>query len=96
MRFFQFGLAAGLLSIIAGCATQSYPLPKCDGYAKRPLNRSMWDWDGAKIAFTQPKPKSPNKTVPASPFAPAPFSMSGVDPFAVFDEVSSYRSCRVG
>jgi hypothetical protein len=32
----------GLLAAVSGCATLSYPLPKCDGYAKRPLNRSMW------------------------------------------------------
>ncbi len=23
-------------------------LPKCDGYSKRPLNRSMWNWEGKK------------------------------------------------
>ncbi|MET4690700.1 type IV secretion system protein VirB7 [Sinorhizobium fredii] len=29
-------------SAINGCATFSQPLPKCDGYSRRPLNRSMW------------------------------------------------------
>ncbi len=23
-------------------------LPKCDGYSKRPLNKSMWNWEGKK------------------------------------------------
>lgn len=30
--------------VMAGCQSISYPLPSCDGYSKRPLNRSMWDW----------------------------------------------------
>ena len=28
-----------------GCASITYPLPKCDGYSRRPLNRSMWQWE---------------------------------------------------
>ena len=43
----------GLMAAVSGCATLSYPLPKCDGYAKRPLNRSMWDWDAGKAQGDQ-------------------------------------------
>jgi type IV secretion system protein VirB7 len=30
---------------LTGCASLNYPLPKCDGYSRRPLNRSMWQWE---------------------------------------------------
>nr|WP_225165620.1 hypothetical protein [Ensifer sp. IC4062] len=29
---------------LSGCTSLSYPLAKCDGYSRRPLNRSMWQW----------------------------------------------------
>ncbi|AGF74932.1 type IV secretion protein VblB7 [Bartonella australis AUST/NH1] len=43
-------IGTGLLLTIfmSGCASwdkMAYPLPKCNGYARRPLNKSMWDWD---------------------------------------------------
>lgn len=34
------------LAALGGCASLTYPLPKCDGYSRRPLNRSMWEWEG--------------------------------------------------
>ncbi|WP_273783795.1 type IV secretion protein VblB7 [Bartonella sp. AU15XJBT] len=36
---------------LSGCMSSSNTLkslPKCDGYSKRPLNRSMWNWEGKK------------------------------------------------
>lgn len=30
---------------LSGCASLTYPLPKCDGYSRRPLNRAMWQWE---------------------------------------------------
>ncbi|MGF7158353.1 type IV secretion protein VblB7 [Bartonella heixiaziensis] len=41
---------------LSGCMSSSNTLkslPKCDGYSKRPLNRSMWNWEGKK-----PTPRS--------------------------------------
>lgn len=35
-----------VLAVLGGCASLAYPLPKCDGYSRRPLNRSMWEWEG--------------------------------------------------
>ena len=35
-----------VLAALGGCASLTYPLPKCDGYSRRPLNRSMWEWEG--------------------------------------------------
>lgn len=37
-----------MLASLAGCAAISHPLPKCDGYSRRPLNRSMWQWEGER------------------------------------------------
>jgi type IV secretion system protein VirB7 len=30
---------------LAGCTTFSGQAPSCDGMSRRPLNRSMWDWE---------------------------------------------------
>ncbi|WP_273724595.1 type IV secretion protein VblB7 [Bartonella sp. AU18XJBT] len=41
---------------LSGCMSSPNTLkslPKCDGYSKRPLNRSMWNWEGKK-----PTPRS--------------------------------------
>ena len=35
------------VSPLAGCANFSSAPPSCDGLARRPLNRSMWDWENA-------------------------------------------------
>jgi len=46
MRFLALLLVLSPL-ILAGCASvnqMKYPLPKCNGYNKRALNKSMWDW----------------------------------------------------
>lgn len=32
--------------VLGGCTSLRDPLPKCDGYSRRPLNRAMWQWDG--------------------------------------------------
>ncbi|WP_375614499.1 MULTISPECIES: type IV secretion protein VblB7 [unclassified Bartonella] len=34
---------------LSGCMSSPNTLkslPKCDGYSKRPLNKSMWNWEG--------------------------------------------------
>ncbi|WP_375640339.1 type IV secretion protein VblB7 [Bartonella sp. MM55XZML] len=41
---------------LSGCMSSPNTLkslPRCDGYSKRPLNRSMWNWEGKK-----PTPRS--------------------------------------
>lgn len=34
-----------MAAILIGCASQTYPLLKCDGYSRWPLNRPMWQWE---------------------------------------------------
>lgn len=87
----------GLLAVVSGCATLSYPLPKCDGYAKRPLNRSMWDWDGAKAQGDQRQSSLADGNAMALAFAdqsPEPAVKSAA--FAGFDEVGSHKVCGAG
>lgn len=54
-------------------------LPKCDGYAKRPLNRSMWRWEGGRQLAAKPLGYLREERVPAA--------------FEDFDERASYRKC---
>jgi type IV secretion system protein VirB7 len=60
-------IVAGLLMFsVVGCASLTGPrgAPSCDGYSRRPLNRSMWDWENAK-------PAAPAVASPALPVEPA-------------------------
>ncbi len=87
----------GMLAVLSGCATLSYPLPKCDGYSKRPLNRSMWEWEGTKQPAADQHSAldavETGKTALASERAEqAPVQTA----FAQFDEAGSHRACQVG
>jgi len=79
---------------LTGCASASHPLPKCDGYSRRPLNRAMWQWEDDK-----PAKQSGSDNVPATAAGQAT-SYSEEPPteepaaFAHFDAVGSYRPCR--
>ncbi|MBY3387300.1 hypothetical protein [Rhizobium laguerreae] len=81
---------------LTGCASRSHPLPKCDGYSRRPLNRAMWQWEDNK-----PAKQSGDDGVPAT--ATGQVSSYGEVPlteepaaFAHIDVVGSYRSCQEG
>lgn len=40
---------------LGGCAIWSKAPPSCDGLARRPLNRSLWDWEtGTPLATPEP------------------------------------------
>ncbi|MBS3651904.1 type IV secretion system protein VirB7 [Pseudaminobacter sp. 19-2017] len=87
----------GLLAAVSGCATLSYPLPKCDGYAKRPLNRSMWDWDAGKAQGDPQQSSLAGGDGTALAFAEqsAETTVDAVA-FAGFDEAGSHTACRAG
>ncbi|MBY5604142.1 hypothetical protein HFO50_23750 [Rhizobium leguminosarum] len=81
---------------LTGCASRSHPLPKCDGYSRRPLNRAMWQWEDNK-----PAKQSGNDAVPAtaigqvSSYVEEPLTEEPAA-FAHFGAVGSYRSCQEG
>lgn len=42
-------LTLALAASLSGCASLTGAgAPSCDGFARRPLNRSLWDWANAK------------------------------------------------
>ncbi|MFK0166553.1 hypothetical protein [Rhizobium sp. NPDC090279] len=70
---------------LAGCGSISHPLPKCDGYSRRPLNRSMWQWENdGKVD----KAASHATSYAQEPMSPTPAA------FAHLDVTSSYRPCE--
>ncbi|UNE53883.1 type IV secretion protein VblB7 [Bartonella machadoae] len=47
-EFKKIGILLSLI-LLNGCMSSPNTLkslPKCDGYSKRPLNKSMWNWEG--------------------------------------------------
>ncbi|HQT15783.1 hypothetical protein [Reyranella sp.] len=78
-------------SALSGCASWTYPLPKCDGYARRPLNRAMWQWEGSNGVKVQSDaaPSAPGR---ATAFADD-VSTSPAGAFAHLDIANSSRSC---
>ncbi|MFK0207925.1 hypothetical protein [Agrobacterium sp. NPDC090283] len=82
-----------LTASLSACASISHPLPKCDGYSRRPLNRSMWQWeDKGKLQ----KPASVNDQNPGSRAVPYAEQPAAVTPaaFAHFDVSGSYGPCE--
>lgn len=82
-----------LTLILAGCSSISHPLPKCDGYSRRPLNRSMWQWENDEKS--NPKTSeavSANTAHHAAAYADDPGSAMPAA-FAQFDVEGSYRPC---
>jgi type IV secretion system protein VirB7 len=79
---------------LGGCAIWSKGPPSCDGLARRPLNRSLWDWEsGAPLAAPEP-PVPPSAPVirkgESSPSArPVYLAASGRG----IDIAASYRAC---
>ena len=48
-------LALALATSVSGCASLTgAQAPSCDGSARRPLNRSLWDWESAKPIAAAP------------------------------------------
>jgi type IV secretion system protein VirB7 len=74
---------------LGGCASLTYPLPKCDGYSRRPLNRSMWEWEGESKLKQQQSDARPSTSV-------TPFAGETGEPaaFAHLDIDGSYRRCE--
>lgn len=77
-----------MLLALGGCASLTYPLPKCDGYSRRPLNRSMWEWEGDSTLKRQSSDRrSSNLATPYVEEARKPAA------FAHLDIDGSHRRC---
>jgi type IV secretion system protein VirB7 len=77
-----------VLSALGGCASLTYPLPKCDGYSRRPLNRSMWEWEGG--SKLQRKNPSARSTTSATSYVEENSTPAA---FAHLDIDGSHRRC---
>ncbi|RWE25724.1 MAG: hypothetical protein E5W44_07580 [Mesorhizobium sp.] len=80
-----------MAATLSGCASLSYPLPKCDGYSRRPLNRSMWEWQDNKNLTERHSDAQPAISQPAA----AAYVKEGREEpaFARFDIAASNRPC---
>lgn len=84
----RFPLLLAMAAALAGCASLTYPLPKCDGYSRRPLNRSMWEWEGdRKLQRQQSDARS---TTSVTPYVE---ESSAAAAFAHVDIDGSHRRC---
>jgi type IV secretion system protein VirB7 len=81
-----------MATALGGCASLSYPVPKCDGYSRRPLNRSMWQWED-KSDLKRKRAEVPS-IAPSQLIASAAREGDGPSPFDLFDIPSSYRRCE--
>ena len=64
VRFGCAALVVGAGLALGGCGTLSPTAPpSCDGYARRPLNRSLWNWEAGLAA------PPPPDVVPTTVFA---------------------------
>lgn len=90
MRFLLLLLLGASLS---SCASISNPLPKCDGYSRRPLNRAMWQWEDKEKLQKPASENDRNQTTRAVPYAEEPASVTPAA-FAHFDAAGSYRPCE--
>lgn len=92
---------------LAGCAsiTGPRPAPACDGYSRRPLNRSMWEWESvnpvapavATPALASPEPADAALPAPAAPLMRESEAREGAPGKVVssprFDIAASLASC---
>lgn len=81
-----------LAAALSGCASLTYPLQKCDGYTRRPLNRSMWQWEENGAL----KQKRADATVIKPGGLAVAYVVEAQTPaaFARFDVTRSYLSCE--
>lgn len=77
-----------MLIALGGCASLTYPLPKCDGYSRRPLNRAMWEWEDDSTLKRAHSDRRPSTTA-------TPYAEEGTEPaaFAHLDIDRSHRRC---
>ena len=87
---------------LGGCAIWSKAPPSCDGLARRPLNRSLWDWEtGTPLAAPESPvappmgPQSPPivRKGDANPTPPSTFAATKFAPGSRIDLAASYRPC---
>lgn len=83
-----------LLAItVTGCAAMNKGAPSCDGSAKRPLNRSLWDWEATPPAATQPDTPVVKRLGQSQHELPARGIGQVATAWYAFDIARSFRAC---
>ncbi|SDA87711.1 hypothetical protein [Sinorhizobium sp. NFACC03] len=88
LRAFPLLCVAATLS---ACASMTYPLPKCDGYSRRPLNRSMWQWENSNFKRTHSDARSAMAARTVTAYAEEDEDPSSL---ALLDFAASYSPCE--
>ncbi|GLR92461.1 hypothetical protein GCM10007858_00790 [Bradyrhizobium liaoningense] len=81
---------------LGGCAIWSKGPPSCDGQARRPLNRSLWDWEtGTPLAAPEPAvaPSAPAPVIRKGETSPEPSPAQLAAPGQQAAVAASYRAC---
>ncbi|GAA5663256.1 hypothetical protein Brsp07_01733 [Brucella sp. NBRC 14130] len=77
-------LVLGIALVLASCSSLTNSLPKCDGNARRPLNRAMWQWERSS-ALSKPDAQAITRLVHESKRSSA---------FDHFDIDASFGDCE--
>ncbi|WP_082562755.1 MULTISPECIES: hypothetical protein [unclassified Rhizobium] len=91
LRIVSLFLIAGAL---CACSAMTQPLPKCDGYSRRPLNRSMWQpQDNRMLKRRAPAVAPAEPARHAASYAEQPASVTPAA-FAHFDAKGHATRCE--
>ncbi|MCJ8152029.1 hypothetical protein [Shinella sp.] len=84
----RLSLLLAMATVFGSCASLTDPLPKCDGYSRRPLNRSMWEWEGYRSLQS-----SRSETRSSTFIMPYTARLEELEAFAHLDIEGSHGSC---
>ncbi len=84
-------LLLSMVAVLSGCASVTDPLPKCDGHSRRPLNRSMWQWEDNNNVKQEHSDARPSSSSIATAYGE---ERKELPAFAHVDIASSYRPCE--
>lgn len=82
-----------LAMTVTGCAGWNKAAPSCDGSAKRPLNKSLWDWETNPPVAPPPDTPPVKRLGQAIPFAPADSGERPGATWSSFDIARSFLPC---
>ncbi|MDP3411025.1 type IV secretion pathway protein [Bosea sp. (in: a-proteobacteria)] len=83
-----------LAMTVTGCAGWNKGAPSCDGSAKRPLNRSLWDWEAMPPVAPQPDAPAVKRLGQARHELPARGIGLAGTAWSAFDIARSFRPCN--
>lgn len=82
-----------LAMTVTGCAGWNKGAPSCDGSAKRPLNKSLWDWETNPPVAPQLESPPVKRLGQAKPSGPADGGEQPTTAWSSFDIARSFVSC---